>query len=130
MKSVIGKVPSERLAEIPSDAIIIYVGPSSYRGLQFLGDVEMTAALFREYPNLRKPFDASPGQPRSYIGPALGQTIQHYAVKGDGLRFRWTGHELVEESPGNWTEKFPAPEAWLWDFEHDVIRPISPGETL
>jgi hypothetical protein len=130
MKVVIGEAPTERLAKIPADAIIIYVGPSFYRGLQFLGDVEMTAALFREYPNLRKPLDGSPAQHQAYIVPALGQTIQHYAVKGASLRFRWTGQELVEESPGYWTANFPAPQAWLWDFDHDVVRPVSAGETF
>jgi hypothetical protein len=130
MKAVIDKAPIERLTKIPGNAIIVYVGPSDYRGLQFLGDIELTSALFREYPILRKPYDGLPGHAVSYIGPALGQTIQHYAVKGSGLRFRWTGRELIEESPGFWIQNFPAPEAWLWDFNHDVIRPALPGETF
>ncbi|HET7885974.1 MAG TPA: hypothetical protein VFL62_07095 [Bradyrhizobium sp.] len=130
MKAVIDKAPTERLAGIPGDAIIIYVGPSSYRGLQFLGDVEMTSALFRQYPGLRKPLENAPAQPAPYLVPSLGQTIQHFAVQGVGLRFRWTGHELVEESPGFWSEKYPASQAWLWDFDHDVVRPVLPGETF
>lgn len=115
--------PIEQIKNVPYDSVLVFVGDTNLEGFQYLGNLELTAAIATIYPESRIPLQAIknaqlksyPKDTVSYWAIAEHSVARLFYVKGEGQIMRFDGSQLQQELPGNWQFTYPANNVFIWD---------------
>lgn len=115
--------PIEQIKNVPYDSVLVFVGDTNLDGFQYLGNLELTAAIATIYPESRIPLQAIkntqlksyPHDTVSYWAIAEHSVARLFYVKGQGQIMSFDGSQLQQELPGNWQFTYPANNVFIWD---------------
>lgn len=134
---IVVAAPAAEIAQLPSDALIVYVGPSDIEGINYINRLQMWVGLPTYHPETRlDPEIASLPNPagefrplavRLTASPEKPVAIRPVVVKADYHTLSWDGHELVLALPGNWTESFRSSLVYEWDAYRGTLRRMEPN---
>lgn len=122
MEAVLSIAPVHQIKNTPSDALIVYVGPTDFESLTFALKLPLTGALWKKYPEIRLQ-DGQEHFPK-FAGARL------VLAKSDKHVLHWDGKEMQLSLPGHWTEREEVEKIYEWDAYRNTYRKMHPGESF
>jgi hypothetical protein len=96
---------------IPAGTDVIYNGPTNTKGFTFLGDVELTYAIYWRHRE-------------------TGPVKIYFFTTGEGINYQWDGDVLTFSMPGYWTLTTKVSALRLWDYSSSTVSVINPPATI
>lgn len=120
MELALEAAPVRDIANTPSDALIVYVGPTDFGPLTFALKLPLTGALWDKYPEVR----LQKGQEHFPKFPGVRLVL----AKSDKHELHWDGKDMELSLPGHWTEREGIKKIYEWDAYRNTYRKMQPGE--
>ena len=122
MELILNIAPVHEIANTPSDALIVYVGPTDFGALTFALKLPLTGALWAKYPEIR----LQKGQ--EHFPKFSG--VRLILAKSDKHELHWDGRVMQLSLPGHWTEREDIEKIYEWDAYRNTYRKMRPGDSF
>lgn len=129
LMETVNAFPVAQLENVPYDSVLVFVGDTNFEGFEYLGNLELTAAVSTTYPESRIPLqEIKDTQLKSYPQDVLLTRAYRLAlitaetpiprlfyVKGPGQIISFDGNQLHQELPNHWQFSYPVKNVFIWD---------------
>lgn len=131
--TVVRSAPVAQLVGLRSGTAVIYDGETNRGGFTFLGNVELTSAIYWAYPEtgIAAPdpgpevrFSPSHTDYYGWYLPGLSKLPVMMFTTGEGLGYVWDGSTLFYEMPGHWLQATSASALRLWSAAAGDLRNV------
>jgi hypothetical protein len=113
-RQILSTTPVEQMSHLPPNSVILFAGPSEYKGIVIFGAPwDLTYAAFAQ-----SPLDRAR---QAFKGVTTIIPVTDY------FRFTWDGTTVVWEYPGYWVQKTPAEHVRVWRYGVPLLETASAG---
>jgi hypothetical protein len=114
-EEILKRAPTDKIKTLSAGDRVLYIGPSSYRGMVIFGaNWDISAAVFS--------LPALSHDRKNHEGNMIHSASDY--------NWTWDGKSLTQERPGSWSQMFPATGLYIWNYDRGEMSEAKAGYRL
>jgi hypothetical protein len=130
---ILSRMPVDRIAKLPPEAVVVYVGPTDIGSLQSVETLSLMGWSLYFHPETAIPNKVIKARNLdtryySFLTYRHGELLhgRTFVSKSDYHKLDWDGKELHFSLPGHWKTEIPARRVYEWDQYRSTFREMAP----